>query len=296
MVPIALGSDTNGSIRVPASLCGIFGLKPTFGRLSRTGSFPFVASFDHLGPLARSAKDLALSYDAMQGGDPDDPAQTPRAYEPAFQSLALGAEGLRIGIVGGYFAKGGDAAVFAAVARAAKALNATREIVFPEAHRARAAAYTITTVEGAQLHERRLRTRPDDFDPATRDRLLAGLLVPSSWYVQAQRFRSWYAAEVAKLFETVDVVLAPATPCSAPKIGQAMMTIDGQEMLVRPNLGLFTQPISFIGLPVAAAPLHTAGTMPLAVQIIAAPWREDLVLRVAFELERMGIATAPVAA
>ncbi len=296
MAPIALGSDTNGSIRVPASLCGIFGLKPTFGRLSRAGSFPFVASFDHLGPLARSAKDLALSYDAMQGGDPDDPAQSPRAYEPTFHSLALGAEGLRIGVAGGYFAKGGDAAVFAAVAKAAKALNATREIVFPEAHRARAAAYTITTVEGAQLHERRLRTRPDDFDPATRDRLLAGLLVPSSWYVQAQRFRSWYAAEVAKLFETVDVVLAPATPCSAPKIGQAMMTIDGQEMLVRPNLGLFTQPISFIGLPVAAAPLHVPGAMPLAVQIVAAPWREDLVLRVAFELERMGIATAPVAA
>jgi aspartyl-tRNA(Asn)/glutamyl-tRNA(Gln) amidotransferase subunit A len=98
MAPIALGSDTNGSIRVPASLCGIFGLKPTFGRLSRAGTFPFVASFDHLGPLARSAKDLALSYDAMQGADPDDPAQTPRPIEPTFQSLALGAEGLRIAV------------------------------------------------------------------------------------------------------------------------------------------------------------------------------------------------------
>jgi 1-carboxybiuret hydrolase len=296
MAPIALGSDTNGSIRVPASLCGIFGLKPTFGRLSRAGTFPFVASFDHLGPLARSAKDLALSYDAMQGADPDDPAQTPRPIEPTFQSLALGAEGLRIAVAGGYFAKGGDPSVFVAVAKAAKALNASREIVFPEAHRARAAAYTITTIEGAQLHERRLRERPDDFDPATRDRLLAGLLVPSSWYVQAQRFRRWYAGEVAKLFESIDVILAPATPCAAPKIGQITMTVDGQEMLVRPNLGLFTQPISFIGLPVAAAPIHTAGEMPLAVQVIAAPWREDLALRVAFELERMGIASAPIAA
>lgn len=296
MAPIALGSDTNGSIRVPASLCGVFGLKPTFGRLSRAGSFPFVASFDHLGPLARSSKDLALSYDAMQGADPDDPAQSSRPIEPTFQSLALGAEGLRIAVAGGYFAKGGDASVFAAVAKAAKALGATREVAFPEAHRARAAAYVITTIEGAQLHERRLRTRADDFDPATRDRLLAGLLVPSSWYVQAQRFRAWYAREVAKLFENVDVILAPATPCAAPKIGQQTMTIDGQEMLVRPNLGLFTQPISFIGLPVAAAPIHMAGALPLAAQIVAAPWREDLALRVAFELERMGIATAPVAA
>ncbi|MFM7344557.1 MAG: AtzE family amidohydrolase [Tagaea sp.] len=295
MAPIALGSDTNGSIRVPASLCGIFGLKPTFGRLSRAGTFPFVAAFDHLGPLARSAKDLALSYDAMQGADPEDPAQSPRAVEPTFQSLALGAESLRIAVAGGYFAKGGDASVLAAVAKAAKALGASREVVFPEAPRARAAAYVITTIEGAQLHERRLRTRADDFDPATRDRLLAGLLVPSSWYVQAQRLRSWYAREVAKLFEDVDVILAPATPCAAPKIGQQTMTIDGQEMLVRPNLGLFTQPISFIGLPVAAAPIHAAGALPLAVQIIAAPWREDLALRVAFELERMGIATAPVA-
>jgi aspartyl-tRNA(Asn)/glutamyl-tRNA(Gln) amidotransferase subunit A len=296
LAPIALGSDTNGSIRVPAALCGIFGLKPTFGRLSRAGSFPFVASFDHLGPLARSAKDLALAYDAMQGTDLGDSAQTPRPVEPTFYSLALGAEGLRIGIAGGYFAKGGEAPVFAAVAEAAKALGASREIVFPEAHRARAAAYTITTVEGAQLHERRLLAQPGDFDPATRDRLLAGLLVPSAWYVQAQRFRSWYAREVAKLFETVDVILAPAIPCAAPKIGQQTMTIDGQEMLVRPNLGLFTQPISFIGLPVAAAPIHAPGAMPLAVQIVAAPWREDLALRVAFELERMGIASAPVAA
>ncbi|MCA3247789.1 MAG: AtzE family amidohydrolase, partial [Azospirillum sp.] len=99
----------------------------------------------------------------------------------------------------------------------------------------------------------------------------------------------------AKLFDDVDIVLAPATPCGAPKIGQQTMTIDGQEMLVRPNLGLFTQPISFIGLPVVAVPIHAPGALPLGVQIVAAPWREDLALRVAFELERMGVARAPVA-
>lgn len=295
MAPFALGSDTNGSIRVPAALCGIFGLKPTFGRLSRAGTFPFVAAFDHLGPLARSAKDLALAYDAMQGADPDDPAQSPRTLDPTFAALERGASGLRIAVAGGYFAKGGEPAAFEAVARVAAALKTEREVAFPEAHRARAAAYTITTVEGAQLHEARLRERAGDFDPATRDRLLAGLMVPAAWYVKAQRFRSWYAREVAKLFDDVDIVLAPATPCGAPKIGQQTMTIDGQEMLVRPNLGLFTQPISFIGLPVVAVPIHAPGALPLGVQIVAAPWREDLALRVAFELERMGVARAPVA-
>lgn len=295
MAPFALGSDTNGSIRVPAALCGIFGLKPTFGRLSRAGTFPFVAAFDHLGPLARSAKDLALAYDAMQGADPEDPAQSPRTLDPTVAALERGASGLRIAVAGGYFAKGGEPAAFEAVARVAAALKAEREVAFPEAHRARAAAYTITTVEGAQLHEARLRERAGDFDPATRDRLLAGLMVPAAWYVKAQRFRSWYAREVAKLFDDVDIVLAPATPCGAPKIGQQTMTIDGQEMLVRPNLGLFTQPISFIGLPVVAVPIHAPGALPLGVQIVAAPWREDLALRVAFELERMGVARAPVA-
>src|SRR5918996_4554627 len=106
LVPIALGSDTNGSIRVPASLCGIFGLKPTYGRLSRARSFPFVTSLDHLGPFARSVRDLAISYDAMQGPDPDDPVCADRAPEPASSSLARGAEGLRIAIAGGYFKKG----------------------------------------------------------------------------------------------------------------------------------------------------------------------------------------------
>jgi 1-carboxybiuret hydrolase len=295
MVPVALGSDTNGSIRVPGALCGIFGLKPTYGRLGRSASFPFVASLDHLGPFARSAKDLALVYDTLQGVDAEDPGQSPCPMTPAFASVGLGAEGLRIAVGGGYFATGGEAASFEAVARAAAALGATREIVLPEAHRARAAAYTITTVEGAQLHEQRLRTRAGDFDPATRDRLLAGLMVPAPWYVKAQRFRRWYAEQVVKLFADVDAILLPATPCSAPKLGQTTMTIGRQEMLVRPNLGIFTQPISFIGLPVALAPIHTKGAMPLGVQIVAAPWREDVALRVAFELERQGIATAPVA-
>lgn len=291
-VPLALGSDTNGSIRVPSSLCGLFGLKPTYGRLSRAGSFPFVDAFDHLGPLARSAEDLSLSFDAMQGWDLDDPACTDRDIEPTVPTLHDGIDGLRIGVAGDYFARGGEPECFAAVATVAKALGATGSITLPNAAAARAAAYVITAMEGGQLHLPRLRTRPQDFDPDTRERLMAGCLLPGSWYVKAQRFRRQYRAEVLKLFDDVDVILAPATPCSAPEIGQAMMTIAGVELPVRANLGLFTQPISFIGLPVVAVPTRKAGMMPIGVQLIARPYNEAAVLRVAAHLEKQGVCVA----
>ena len=295
LVPIALGSDTNGSIRVPAALCGVFGLKPTYGRLSRAASFPFVSSFDHLGPFARSVADLALAYDAMQGADPADPAQSPRPVEPVAASLEAGLAGLRIARLGGYFARGGDPAAFEAVERVARALGAERTVEFPESDRARAAAYLITMVEGAALHADRLRERGDDFDPEVRDRLLAGAMLPGGWVVKAQKLRRWYRQQVLEAFRDVDVVLAPVTPTRAPRIGQKTFVLDGRETLVRPHMGLFTQPISFIGLPVCAVPVWTQGErLPLGVQVIAAPWREDLVLRVARALEREGVVSAPI--
>ena len=295
LVPLALGSDTNGSIRVPSAFCGLFGLKPTFGRLSRAGSFPFVASFDHLGPLARSVADLALSYDAMQGPDPDDPWSANKEPEPVSASLESGVSGLRMAAAGGYFARGGHPEAFQGLAKAAEALGATRQVEIPEAARARAAAFVITASEGAALHLDRVRTRPAEFDPAVRDRIIAGTMIPAAWVQKAQRFRRWYRDRVLGLFNEVDVILAPATPCRAPRIGQASFVLDGAEMPVRPNIGIYTQPISFIGLPVVAAPIWPDDGLPLGVQIIAPPWREDLAFRVARELERAGIAKAPVA-
>lgn len=293
LVPLALASDTNGSIRVPSAFCGCFGLKPTYGRLSRAGSFPFVGSLDHLGPMARSVRDLALAYDAMQGPDPADPACTARPPAPAGPQLDAGAAGLRIAVAGGYFARGGEAAAFEAVAHCARALGVRRTVEIPEAARARAAAYLITAAEGAALHLDRLRTRAGDFDPAVRDRLLAGAMLPAPFVERAQRFRRWYRAAVLDLFGTVDVVLAPSTPCRAPFSGQTTFVLDGVELPVRPNIGLFTQPISFIGLPVAAVPVRLDDGLPLGVQVIAAPWREDLALRVAHHLEREGFSRAP---
>ncbi len=258
LVPLALGSDTNGSIRVPASLCGIFGLKPTYGRLSRAGARLFAASLDHVGPLARTVGDLAATYDAMQGPDPLDPASAGRAVEPALPDIERGAQGLRIAVADGYFAGSGQAA--AAVARVAEALGVTRTIEIPEAARARAAAFVITASEGANLHFADLKARAGDFDPLTRDRFLAGALVPANWVIEAQRFRRWYREQLLALFNDVDILLMPATP-----------------------------------LPIVAVPLRALGELPIGVQIVAAPWREGDALRTARALERDGLADAEVA-
>ena len=293
LVPIALGSDTNGSIRVPASFCGVFGLKPTYGRLSRAGSFPFVGSLDHLGPLARCAADLAFAYDAMQGADARDPVCADRAAEPAAPTLHDGVAGLRIARAGGFFRAGASAEALSALDAVATALDATREIDLPEAARARAAAYVITASEGAALHLSRLKTRADAFDPDVRDRLIAGALIPAAMVAQAQKFRRWYRDAVLRLFHDVDVILAPATPCVAPLIGQKTFVLDGREMPLRPNIGVYTQPVSFIGLPVVAVPVPLPGGLPIGVQVIAAPWHEAVALRVAQSLEARGVVRAP---
>ena len=293
LVPLALGSDTNGSIRVPASLCGIFGLKPTYGRLSRAGARLFAASLDHVGPLARSVGDLAAAYDSMQGPDPCDPACAGRAVELALPELERGAEGLRIAVAGGYFAGTGEAA--AAVARVAQVLGVARTVEIPEAARARAAAFVITASEGANLHFADLKARAGDFDPMTRDRFLAGALIPANWVIAAQRFRRWYREQLLALFKDTDILLMPATPCSAPSIGQDMIEIDGVSVLSRPYLGVYTQPLSFIGLPIVVVPLREAGALPIGVQIAAAPWRESDALCVARALEHRGATNAEVA-
>jgi len=288
-VPIALGSDTNGSIRVPSAFCGIYGLKPTYGRLPRTRTFPFCDSLDHLGPFARSAGDLALCYDALQGYDAHDPACADRPASPAAPTLTLGLDGLRIAVAGGYFRSDAEAGALAAVDRAAAAIGATGTVDIPGVAEARAAAFLITNAESGSLHLDRLRTQARDFDPDTRDRFLAGAMLPAGWYINAQRYRRQFEDEMRRIFASVDVILAPSTPMSAPKLGQKTMRLGEREVPLRPNIGIFTQPISFIGLPVAAVPVAGTGPMPYGVQVISKPWREDLCLRVAAAIEATGI-------
>jgi len=294
LVPLTLGSDTNGSIRVPAALCGVFGFKPTYGRLSRAGVALFSSSFDHIGPFARSVQDIATVFDVLQGEDDRDPICTKRPPELVLPQLKQDISNIRIAVAGDYFTKGAEPEALAAVQKVADALNVTEYVTIPEAHRARAAAFVITASEGANLHLEKLRCRPQDFDSATRDRFLAGALIPGSWYLQAQRFRSWYRDRVREVFQNVDVILAPTTPISALLIGQQTMILDGEEILVRPHLGLFTQPLSFIGLPVLSVPIQRPNSLPLGVQLIAAPYNEALILRVAAALELKRVVSAPI--
>ena len=293
LVPLTLGSDTNGSIRVPATLCGVFGLRPTFGRLSRAGMRLFAASLDVGGPFARSVEDLAIAYDALQGADPDDPACTTRPPEPVMPILRHGFGGIRVAVATGYFSSQGAPETFAAVECVAAALGASQRIELPAAGLARAAAMIVTSVEGAELHLPDLIAHAAEFDPMTRARFLAGALVPGAWYAHAQRLRRWYCQELAKLFRHVDVVLAPATPYPAFPIGQVSIELGAQQLPAAGHLGVFTQPLSFAGLPTLAAPVMQKGSLPLGVQIVGAPWREDLVFRVAAAAQELGVLVSP---
>ncbi|MEE7533907.1 AtzE family amidohydrolase [Klebsiella huaxiensis] len=292
LVHFSLGSDTNGSIRVPASLCGIFGLKPTFGRLSRSGSHPFVASLDHIGPFARSVCDLSAIYDALQGRDPADGFQADKASERTANLLPRGLEGLRCATLGGYFSTWCDNDARTAVARVAHALGAHEELIFPEAELARSAAFIMSASEGGNQYLPALRCEPERFEPNSRERLLAGAMIPASWYLQAQRFRRHAQQTFKALFAHADVLIAPATPCSATLIGAQTMEINGQPLPIRASMGMLTQPISFLGLPVTTVPLRTASGQPIGMQLIAAPFNEQACLRVARALEEMGMTDA----
>ena len=290
LVPIGLGSDTNGSIRVPSSLCGVFGLKPTYGRLPRTGTFPFVASFDHLGPLAGNAEDLSLAYDAMQGHDFNDPACAQRPAVRTLNTLRHGMEGVRVARLSGYFDDNAGKEARWAAAMAAAALGGCDEVELAGTDKARAAAFVITASEGGTLHLSNLREQPQEFEPLSVDRLTAGTLVPASWYQHAQRYRRLYLGRMLALFEHYDLLIAPATPVTAPLLGQQNIDIGTRQLPTRPNLGLLTQPISFVGMPVVVAPLWPEGGLPIGVQLIAAPWREDICLRAAWALQEQGLA------
>jgi AtzE family amidohydrolase len=297
-VPISLGSDTNGSIRVPSSLCGVWGLKPTFGRLSRRGSYPFVYSIDHLGPFADSVETLALTYDMLQTPDPLDPGCHALQVQPVSAVVNRGMEGLpgsrglRVGLLGGYFHENATPPAREVVMAAARVLGANDLVEWPDPALGRAAAFIVSASEGGSLHLADLRKRVEDFEPHSVDRFIAGALQPAAWYVRAQRFRRVYRDKVNALFAHWDVLLAPATPVSAPVLGAQWIDINGVQQPCRPSLGLLTQPISFAGCPVVAAPMWPSGTngMPIAVQIIAAPWREDLALRAAMVLQQAGLA------
>ena len=271
MVPLSLGSDTNGSIRVPSSLTGIYGLKPTHGALPMEGVFPFVESFDDIGPFAASVADLRLAWEVLRG-------------EPATQA----GEAPKVARLGGWFRDGVDPDALADIDAIADAIGGAPLVELPDVARARSAAFLMTAAEGGALHLPVLRERAMDYDPATRDRLLAGAMLPASVYFRAREFRSWFLDRALELFAHYDVLICPAVPCIAPTIADPMMQVGGKSVPARAHLGILTQPLSFIGLPVIAAPLLRPGKMPLGIQIVGAPGCEHQLFEFAETLEQLG--------
>lgn len=294
-VPLALGSDTNGSVRVPAALSGVAGLKPSYGRLSRSGMSPFVASLDHVGGFAGSVLDLALLYDALQGPDPNDTAQAPRPVEPVAKKLSSTILPT-VARLGGWFAGPLHADVAEALEVAATTLGARERVELPLAEAARAAAFVLTTAEGGQLHLPALRARPDAFGPLVRDRLRAGAIVPAIWTADAQRLRTRLTASLAALHARAPLLLAPATPCPAFPLGTSELELDGIVLPIRLAIGLFTQPLTPTGVPIAVVVRAGRRTgLPVGIQIIGQPWREDQVLAAALRLETNGFSLPPAA-
>jgi len=295
-VPVSLGLDASGGMRVPASLCGVFALKPTYGRIPRSGTYPYAPSLDHIAACARHPADLALAYDAIQGHDARDPACVARPVEPTRAGISGRVESLRIGVLADALDVPLRAEARTALGRVAQALDARREAAWPHFAEANAAASLVVLAESASLHLESLRRRAADYPPRTRDRLLAGAMLPAAWTEQAQRVRRACALRAAELLREFDVLLAPATPCAAPHLGRATLELGGSTLPIDAALDSLAQPLSFIGLPVAVVPVWDCHpTLPIGVQVIGAPWREDVVLRVAQHLQASGIARAPVA-
>ncbi|BAH83362.1 AtzE family amidohydrolase [Candidatus Ishikawella capsulata] len=294
LVHFSLGTDTNGSIRVPASLCGTFALKPTFGRLSRRGVYPFVTSLDHVGHFARNTEDLALVYDVLQGRDSKDIFQINRINKPTFPIINKNYNKLRCALLTGFFTDWCDHLTRNTLFKAANSLNTEEEIIIPEAGLARSAAFIITATEGGHHYLPDLCKSPEYFEPLSRERLLAGAMIPTRWYLQAQRFRRYFYQRVSCLMKKFDILIAPATPCCATTIGQTKISINGYEISPRVSMGMLTQPISFIGLPVCIVPFNTPIGLPIGIQLIGKHFREDLVLRASRILEDQGLTLAPM--
>jgi Asp-tRNA(Asn)/Glu-tRNA(Gln) amidotransferase A subunit family amidase len=281
MVPLALGGDALGSIRLPASLCGVYGLRPTRGSVPNEGVLGAGGSISTIGPLARSVRDIAASHAALTGR----PSRALDAGAPWRAAVATGYYDENLGV---------EAATAVDVVR--RALGMPRTIEFPDAARAKAASILVNASEGATAHLADLRERPHQFHSGTRDRFLAHALLPAQWYLHAQRFRAWHKRSVLALFEHLDVVILPATPCTAPALGQATLTVQGQEWPTGPMLGWFTQPLAGTDCPVLTVPVAGAAKLPIGIQLLAAPDREEILFDVAARLESLGVAAAPVAA
>jgi aspartyl-tRNA(Asn)/glutamyl-tRNA(Gln) amidotransferase subunit A len=292
LAPGSLGSDTGGSIRIPASLCGITGLKPTYGRVSRAGVLPLAWSMDHVGPMTRSARDCALMLSVIAGYDPADPTTSVLPVPDYGAALTGDVKGLRVGLLRAHFTDPAAADVRAAVEASAKQLEQAGAVVdevnLTQVIHVATGSAAIVASEALAYHAPWMRSRPQDYQPDVRERLRLGAFVNGAHYVRAQQIRALVTREVDEALARRDVLLAPATPLVAPVLGEREAALGDGPSDVRAALLRCTRPFNFSGHPACAAPCgFTPGGLPIGLQIVGRPFDEATVLRVVDAYQRM---------
>ena len=287
----ALGSDTGGSIRIPSALCGISGIKPTYGRVSRAGVLPLAWSLDHVGPMCRSARDCALMLGPLAGYDPRDPTTSVLPVPDYTGALSGNVKGLRVGVLRAYFLESTGLALRQSVEEAVKTLQGmgatVEDVALPSIGLAAAATFAVIGPEAYAYHEDWLKTRAAEYGDDVRERLRAGAFVSASDYLKGQRARVLLRKDVDAALARLDVLVCATTPVVATALGQSEVTLDHEKVPVRASLVRFTRPFNATGHPVASIPCgFTAGGLPVGLQIVGRPFDEATVLRVADAYQR----------
>ncbi len=286
MALAALGTDTGGSIRIPASLCGVVGLKPTYGRVSVRGVVPLSWNLDHIGPLTSTVQDAALLLGVMAGYDPDDPWSVDRTTEDYRLNLGEGVRGWRVGLGSGEYVNGAEPEIAEAVRRAAKRLEGegatVEEVDVSFLREAALANGTMTQADGATFHRERLSDHPDWFGEDVRMRLEAGRNTTSTDYSLARCTQAEMKRRLERLFETYDVLLLPTTPITAPPIDGGPAVAEAR------RLTRFTAPFNLTGVPAISMPCgFSQQGLPIGLQMVGPHWEEARLLRAAYTYEKI---------
>jgi aspartyl-tRNA(Asn)/glutamyl-tRNA(Gln) amidotransferase subunit A len=287
----ALGSDTGGSIRMPAHFCGVTGLKTTVGRVSRAGAMPLSQSLDTVGPLARSAEDCALLLGLMAGADPEDPTAVAGPL-PDFAAATTGPiKGLTIGVPTAFYVEDLDADVAAALEATIAVLKREGanivQVELPDQRQLTAACQLVLAVEAAAFHKRWLIERPQDYGPQVLMRLQNGLAIPGVLYLEAMRWRGPALAAHLTAVADVDAVIAPVAPVAAPTIAESDVGNSPDAEAVIQRLTRFTRPINYLGLPSLAIPAgFTGGGLPVGMQLVGRSFDEATLLRIGAAFQR----------
>ena len=297
MVRMAMGSDTGGSIRGPAAWCGLVGIKPTYGRVSRRGVMPRSWSLDHVGPLTSSVRDAALVLNAIAGHDPADASSSRRPVVDFVPDDDCPVRGLRIGFPQNFFFErldpGVELCVRGAIARLQSLGAEVKPVTLPDISAVNAVARMILLCEASAVLEPHLANR-GQFGPDVLALLDQGRLLPATDYIHAQRLRKRMQREFARVWSSVDCLVAPTTPNTAPRIGDATVKLGGLEEDVRLATTRLVRSINLLGLPALSIPCGlSGGGLPAGLQIIGPPFEEALILRVGAALEDGGVGIPP---